>query len=154
MVCCTFPEHPRRSHHLSSLKFLRNLRKIHGRPLENEHYALVLYNNRRVQELWKIEGHLEFEHGGMYIHLNNRLCNRYLKQFIANVVHDRSLNSLQSSEEEVLCDPSKLSLQLKVNFPNFIISNNKEDDNYSARSFHTIQSNFFGQSFKPRIMLL
>lgn len=82
--------------------------------MENEHYALVLYNNRKLQELWTIEEPVEFVHGGMYIHLNNRLCNRYLKQFIANVIHDRSLNSLQSSEEEILCDPSKLNLQVKV----------------------------------------
>lgn len=109
-----------RSHHLSSLQFLRNLHKIHGHPLENERYALVLYNNRRIRELWAIETPLELSEGGMYIHLNNRLCNRYLKPFLANVIHDRSLDSLQSSEEEILCDPAKLNLQIKVNVSEMI----------------------------------
>lgn len=74
----------------------------------------MLYNNRRIRELWTGERQLELIKGGMYIHLNNRLCSRYLKTFVANVAHDRSLDSLQGNEEELLCDPSKLNLQVKV----------------------------------------
>ncbi|XP_001356288.4 insulin receptor isoform X1 [Drosophila pseudoobscura] len=99
-----------RSSQLRSLKFLSNLERIHGDPLENRHYALILYDNKQLGELWKPESKLEFVEGGMFMHRNNKLCNKHMKEFQGVVTHDRSLDSLQTSDQEVLCSPSKLLL--------------------------------------------
>ncbi|XP_034668703.1 insulin receptor-related protein isoform X1 [Drosophila subobscura] len=102
-----------RSSQLRSLKFLSNLERIHGDPLENRQYALILYDNKQLSELWKPESKLKFMEGGMFMHRNNKLCNTHMKEFQGVVVHDRSLDSLQTSDQEVLCSPSKLLLTVQ-----------------------------------------
>ncbi|KAH8377832.1 hypothetical protein KR093_007260, partial [Drosophila rubida] len=95
---------------LSSLKFLRNLRRIHGDPLENRHYAFIAYNNKELTELWHPRVQLELVNGGMYMHRNNKLCNKHMRDFQNNVVHDKVFDSLQTNDQEVLCGPSKMQL--------------------------------------------
>ncbi|EDW03158.1 insulin receptor-related protein [Drosophila grimshawi] len=110
-----------RSSQLSSLKFLSNLRIIHGDPLENRHYAFILYDNKQLSDLWEPRVNLEFVNGGMFMHRNNKLCNKHIKLFQAQVQHDKVMDSLQTSDQEVLCSPSKLQLSVQ------------------ARSHHTLQ---------------
>ncbi|XP_013109368.2 insulin-like peptide receptor [Stomoxys calcitrans] len=101
--------------YLTSLSFFRNLQKIHGTPLENQHYSLVLYNNQNLTELWPLkDGALELVHGGIYIHANDRLCNSVIQKFRNAIRHDNSLDSLQTSDQEVLCSPAKLNLDIEV----------------------------------------
>ncbi|XP_034473481.1 insulin receptor-like [Drosophila innubila] len=103
-----------RSSQLISLRFLRNLRRIHGNPLENRHYAFVLYDNKQLTELWEPTKQLEFETGGMFMHRNNKLCNKHMRDFQDRVRHDKVLDSLQTSDQEVLCGPAKLQLRVQA----------------------------------------
>ncbi|EDW12286.1 insulin receptor-related protein [Drosophila mojavensis] len=99
-----------RASQLSSLKFLSNLRRIHGDPLENRHFAFVLYDNKQLTELWEPTKQLEFVTGGMYMDRNNKLCNRHIREFQDRVIHDKVMDKLQTSDQEVLCGPAKLQL--------------------------------------------
>ncbi|XP_030376983.1 insulin receptor isoform X2 [Scaptodrosophila lebanonensis] len=103
-----------RSSQLTSLQFLKNIQRIHGDPLENKYYALVLYDNKEIRELWTPDAELEFLNGGMYMHRNNKLCNRHMREFQAQVIHDKTLDSLQTNDQEVLCGPAKLLLNVHV----------------------------------------
>ncbi|KAH8273982.1 hypothetical protein KR044_007207, partial [Drosophila immigrans] len=95
---------------LTSLKFLRNLRVIHGDPLESRHYAFIVYDNKELTELWEPMKKLELVNGGMLMHRNNKLCNKHMQDFQNRVKRDKVLDSLQTSDQEVLCGPSKLQL--------------------------------------------
>lgn len=99
---------------MSSLKFLSNLRRIHGDPLENRHYALILYDNKQLKDLWEPTVQLELVTGGMFMHRNNKLCNQHIREFQYLVLHDKVMDSLQTSDQEVLCGPAKLQLSVKV----------------------------------------
>ncbi|XP_030561888.1 insulin-like peptide receptor [Drosophila novamexicana] len=103
-----------RSSQLSSLKFLSNLQRIHGDPLENRHYAFILYDNKHLTDLWEPAVQLEFVNGGMFMHRNNKLCNKHMKDFQASVIHDKVLDSLQTSDQEVLCGPAKMHLSVQA----------------------------------------
>lgn len=96
------------------MKFLSNLRRIHGDPLENRHYALILYDNKQLNDLWEPTVQLELVNGGMFMHRNNKLCNQHIREFQNRVVHDKVMDSLQTSDQEVLCGPAKLQLSVKV----------------------------------------
>ncbi|KAI8042118.1 insulin-like peptide receptor [Drosophila gunungcola] len=99
-----------RSSQLRSLNFLSNLERVYGDPLENRHHSFILYDNKQLAELWKPSPQLEFMEGGMFMHRNNKLCNRRMREFQNSVIHDRDLDSLQTNDQEVLCSPSKLQL--------------------------------------------
>uniref|UniRef100_T1PIF3 receptor protein-tyrosine kinase n=1 Tax=Musca domestica TaxID=7370 RepID=T1PIF3_MUSDO len=103
-----------KSPYLTSLKFFRNLRKIHGKPLELHHYSLILYDNQNLRELWPVREGLELVNGGISIQANDRLCNRVIRNFKNTVKHDHSLDSIQTSDQEVLCAPAKLNLFVEV----------------------------------------
>lgn len=103
-----------RSPYLNSLQFFQNLEKIQGFVLENKLYALIVYNNKNLSDLWQPQLGFEIVNGGMYIHANDKLCNRRITQFRDKIKHDRSLDSVQTSDQEVLCSPAKLNLCVKV----------------------------------------
>ncbi|KAH8405085.1 hypothetical protein KR222_000286, partial [Zaprionus bogoriensis] len=103
-----------RSMQLSSLRFLRNLQVIHGNPMESNHYALILYDNMQLEDLWTPAVQLELVSGGIYMQRNNKLCNQHMRDFQQRVVHDKTLDSLQTSDQEVFCGPAKLQLSVQV----------------------------------------
>lgn len=57
---------------------------------------------------------LELVTGGMFMHRNNKLCNQHIREFQYLVLHDKVMDSLQTSDQEVLCGPAKLQLSVKV----------------------------------------
>lgn len=99
---------------MTSLSFFKNLQKIHGTPLENQHYSLIVHNNRNLRDLWPVKSGFELVKGGIYMHANDRLCNRFIRTFKNAVKHDYSLDSVQTSDQEVLCSPAKLNLNVEV----------------------------------------
>uniref|UniRef100_A0A1A9W0N7 receptor protein-tyrosine kinase n=1 Tax=Glossina brevipalpis TaxID=37001 RepID=A0A1A9W0N7_9MUSC len=100
--------------YLSSLTFLKGLRKIHGENTKDHHFSLTLYDNKNLRELWSPSEDLELINGGMYVQANYKLCNRFLKQFVEDVTHDKTMDSLQTSDQEVLCAPAKLNAKIEV----------------------------------------
>ncbi|KAI9578818.1 insulin-like peptide receptor [Glossina fuscipes] len=100
--------------YLSSLMFLKGLRKIHGKNSKDHHFSLTLYDNKNLRELWSPTEDFELIHGGMYVHANYKLCNRFLRKFVGDVIHDKSKDSLQTNDQEVLCAPAKLNVKIEV----------------------------------------
>lgn len=63
-----------RSHPILSLSFLKNLKKIHGKKLESNRNALVVWENQNLQELWDENQKVQIERGKLFFHFNPKLC--------------------------------------------------------------------------------
>ncbi|XP_055838335.1 insulin-like peptide receptor isoform X2 [Episyrphus balteatus] len=100
---------------LRSLNFLQNLEKIGGKPLENDTFALVLYNNQNLQELWnpQPEKIVEFVNGGIYSYANNKLCNKIVQDFDGKIIHNKERDLIQINDQDVLCEPVRLYVNEK-----------------------------------------
>jgi len=48
------------------------------------------------------------------MHRNNKLCNKYMSDFQDRVIHNKVFDSMQTSDQEVLCGPAKLQLRVQV----------------------------------------
>ncbi|XP_068140389.1 insulin receptor-related protein [Drosophila tropicalis] len=103
-----------RSSQLSNLKFLNNLEVIQGNPLEHSHYSLIVYDNKQLSQLWHPVRQLQLKEGGMFIHRNNKLCNKAVLDFQVTAKHDKALDSTQTNDQEVLCSPAKLQLSVQI----------------------------------------
>lgn len=107
-----------RSPFLTSLKFLKNLQKIEGSILKHDIYSLKIYSNENLREFWKPQG-LKLDNGGISIVSNKKICNRLIKEFVKSVEHDATHDQIYKNDQEVLCDPAILDLNVKVRY--FII---------------------------------
>uniref|UniRef100_W8APQ1 receptor protein-tyrosine kinase n=1 Tax=Ceratitis capitata TaxID=7213 RepID=W8APQ1_CERCA len=101
---------------LTSLKFLSGLQKIANNPelLDAGVYGLVIYNNDNLKDLWQPQENFEIVHGSMFVHTNKKLCNRKLREFQRKAKHDKSKDTIQVNDQEVLCEPAKLTLNIEV----------------------------------------
>lgn len=69
-----------RSSALTDLTFLKNLRVIQGKKLENNLYALVIYENNNLHKLWDLSNFsLSIENGTISSHYNQLLCLNEIK---------------------------------------------------------------------------
>nr|QIS94309.1 insulin receptor 1a [Pyrrhocoris apterus] len=67
-----------RSFPIVSLNFLKNLRIIHGKSLDNSKYALVVLDNENLVELWdwstREKKPFRIGNGKLFFHFNPKLC--------------------------------------------------------------------------------
>lgn len=77
-------------------------------------YGLVIYNNDNLKDLWQPQENFEIVHGSMFVHTNKKLCNRKLREFQRKAKHDKSKDTIQVNDQEVLCEPAKLTLNIEV----------------------------------------
>ncbi|XP_018329960.1 insulin-like peptide receptor isoform X2 [Agrilus planipennis] len=64
-----------RSYHITSLMFLKSLKVIHGRVVDNRRHSLVIYENQNLRELWNWNKFsLAIKNGTISFHYNPQLC--------------------------------------------------------------------------------
>nr|XP_053635387.1 insulin receptor-like [Cherax quadricarinatus] len=68
---------------LTSLKFLRNLKTIHGQTLAHGKYSLVIVDNPRLESVWNTTN-LTIIRGLVLVQFNPRLCLHHLHTLINN----------------------------------------------------------------------
>lgn len=72
-----------RSFSLQSLSFLKNLRIITGKVLENKNYSLVLLENENLYKLWDVDDkkfNLTILNGTLSFHNNPQLCPKEIER--------------------------------------------------------------------------
>lgn len=71
-----------KSSSITSLNFLKNLKIIHGKRLENE-YALILFDNQNLKKLidFSTRDNLQIANGSMSVHYNSKLCMTEIDSF-------------------------------------------------------------------------
>lgn len=65
-----------RSHAITSLSFLRNLRVVYGYPHEKTNFTFQIVSNDNLQELWDFreKKSLHLLNGNLLVHYNSKLC--------------------------------------------------------------------------------
>ena len=63
-----------RSTQITTLSFLKKLQVIRGNQLESKKYALVVWDNQKLQKLFRDDQQVEIEKGNLFFHFNPRLC--------------------------------------------------------------------------------
>lgn len=63
-----------RSFPIVSLSFLKKLKYIRGKRLESNKYALVIWDNQNLQELWDENQEVQIDNGQLFFHFNPKLC--------------------------------------------------------------------------------
>lgn len=109
-----------RSSSITSLKFLKSLQVIHGYVLENEQFALVVYENTNLQQLFEFDGErseLKIERGGMMFHYNQKLCSNEIRKLQLNTDYNKSLDyiSKESNGYKHSCDMETIRIDYTVN---------------------------------------
>nr|CAI5859006.1 unnamed protein product [Callosobruchus analis] len=106
-----------RSFSLVSLNFLKNLKKIKGRFLDNQKYVFIILDNQNLQELWDWSNNrtLTIENGKLFFHFNPKLCFNKILQ-LKKVAHLNDFTDLEvapnSNGDKIACDVKPLHVNI------------------------------------------
>ncbi|XP_059615920.1 insulin-like receptor isoform X2 [Phlebotomus argentipes] len=108
-----------RSAPISSLKFLKNLHTIHGEVLENNQFALIIYENSNLQKLFDFSynrDEMKILNGGMLIHFNQKLCNSEIQRLQNHTTYNKTLDyiSADSNGYKHACDMDTIKTDYDV----------------------------------------
>ncbi|KAG5669147.1 hypothetical protein PVAND_017042 [Polypedilum vanderplanki] len=115
-----------RTSSLLSLSFLKNLRKIHGNSLDAGRYAMIVWENPNLQELWNASHKIEIVRGKFFFHFNPKLCFYKIEQFTKNsaikgfnttdMLENFEMTKL-SNGDKTPCDLTLLSVTVEQIYP-------------------------------------
>lgn len=100
-VARTFP--------LYSLSFLKKLQIIHGKRLESNKFAMVIWDNQNLQELWHPEQEVQIPVGQFFFHYNPKLCFSIIERIAKNNSLIENYNATRlSNGDKTQCNVQKL----------------------------------------------
>nr|CAD7440819.1 unnamed protein product [Timema bartmani] len=109
-----------RSFPLISLSFLKNLRVVHGRELDQSKYAFVVYENQNLVELWNWTTKprdFQIKNGSLFFHNNHKLCLSHIEELrtIAKLPKFTNLEVAQESNgDKEACDIFTIKARVKI----------------------------------------
>ncbi|KAL3867340.1 hypothetical protein ACJMK2_044550 [Sinanodonta woodiana] len=116
-----------RSHALLSLHFLKNLREIQGKEQYTGRYALVVFENSNLQELFteEVTKNLIFLNGSVWFHYNSKLCLKIIKMLLEplnllNKTTDMDV-SPSTNGDRMTCQMQVLNLTVLTPLPQIAI---------------------------------
>lgn len=86
-----------RSTSITTLSFLRGLKVIHGRKLDSDKFAFILFDNQNLKKLLDFSNRdpLIISNGALSVHYNYKLCQSEIESFRQNTnVQDHPQNNL------------------------------------------------------------
>lgn len=109
-----------RSFPLISLKFLKNLKVIHGKRLESKKYSVVIWDNENLENLFLEDQKLEVNSGKLFVHFNPKLCFDKIEKLSksAFLTTEDLENSQFSNGDKAFCNITKLEVELVEVLPN------------------------------------
>lgn len=107
-----------RSPVITSLSFLRNLRKIQGNTSETSKYTFIILSNENLQELWNFNEKkiLHLSRGNLLVHFNSKLCPNQIHE-LQQVLKTNTSEDFISSESngyEQTCSARAIETWFKV----------------------------------------
>lgn len=129
-----------RSFPLISLNFLKKLRIIHGKILENSKYSFIVLDNQNLQELWDWttrEEKFAIRNGSLFFHFNPKLCYNRIEKLrqVANLSAFDDLEVARNSNgDKVACNVTELNVEITKVFSVGVIIGWKPFDHYDPRS--------------------
>lgn len=103
-----------RSHPILSLSFLKNLKAIHGKKLENSKNALVVWENQNLQALWNEGQKVAIGGGGkLFFHFNPKLCFYKIEDYAKDIApHVRTNETIVNFETAKLSNGDKTACKV------------------------------------------
>nr|CAD7572194.1 unnamed protein product [Timema californicum] len=116
-----------RSFPLISLSFLKNLRVVHGRELDQSKYAFVVYENQNLVELWNWTTKprdFQIKNGSLFFHNNHKLCLSHIEELrtIAKLPKFTNLEVAQESNgDKEACDIFTIKARVKIQHSTIVV---------------------------------
>jgi insulin receptor len=130
-----------RSFPLINLKFLRNLKAIHGEFESNKPpFSFIVLENQNLQELWDFGNGREFKihKGRVYFHFNPKLCLKHINE-MARIAGLGNLTNFEAAKEsnggKFACNPINVTLNVTNRTHNSLVLK-IETPHQSSHSFH------------------
>jgi insulin receptor len=103
-----------RSFPIISLKFLKNLKVIHGTQLESNKYSIVIWDNQNIEKLFDENQKLEVKSGKLFVHFNPKLCFDKVDQLSKSTLQAiQNLENAQlSNGDKAHCNISKIEVEM------------------------------------------
>ncbi|XP_076053631.1 insulin receptor-like [Oratosquilla oratoria] len=101
---------------VTSLKFLKSLRKIGGDEHEYGNYSLVVVDNPNLETLWTEKKRLQIVLGKLFFHFNPRLCLHHIRKLIkaANMTNLSETDVASASNgDKVTCTVNHLNVSVQ-----------------------------------------
>lgn len=113
-----------RSYPIVSLSFLKKLKKIHGKKLDNGQHSIVIWDNPNLQALFKKDQNIEISHGKVLFYMNPKLC----YDLIVDLVGDsRKIENIEATKrsngDKVPCNVTELNVTVKIKSSSLAILN-------------------------------
>ncbi|CAF0885729.1 unnamed protein product [Brachionus calyciflorus] len=113
-----------RNSYLTSLKFLKRLRKIHGKSLFENKYSIFVHTNPKLRDLWpEIENKkFQISYGSVKFFENPDLCFQIIENFLLNSnlsnIHESDVSFNFNGYRRLTCSNRTIELkfELKRNF--------------------------------------
>ncbi|RZC33456.1 insulin-like receptor, partial [Asbolus verrucosus] len=111
-----------RSSAVRSLEFLQNLTLIKGETLENQKYALFVFENQNLQRLWNFTDNfnLTIQRGTIAFHDNPQLCLSEIEK-LANLTGIGNKSDIEmfkySNGDKSACNPKDMNITITENNP-------------------------------------
>lgn len=126
-VARTFP--------LYSLSFLKNLQIIQGRRLESNKFAMVIWDNQNLQELFSPTQEVKIPVGQFFFHYNPKLCFSIIENIAKNNSLIENYNATRlSNGDKTQCNIQKLYVEKKSLHSTAVLLTWKSLDLHDARS--------------------
>uniref|UniRef100_A0A1Y1KTZ9 Tyrosine-protein kinase receptor n=3 Tax=Photinus pyralis TaxID=7054 RepID=A0A1Y1KTZ9_PHOPY len=104
-----------RSYPLTSLNFLKKLRVIHGKELDNARHSLIVFENQHLHELWDWDNFtLTIKQGTISFHYNPMLCLKEIERLrVVTGIEFSSIDvSTFSNGDKTACNYLNLNLSV------------------------------------------
>lgn len=128
-----------RSFPIVSLHFFKSLKVIRGKRLESNKYALVIWDNQNLQELWDEDQEIEIKSGKLFIHYNPKLCFYKIERIAKSSMQIENYEFAQKSNgDKTPCNVTKLEVLVERIFSHAALLNWKPlklDDERSLLSY-------------------
>lgn len=126
-VARTFP--------LFSLSFLKKLQKIQGRRLESNKFAIVIWDNQNLQELWHPDQQVEIPLGQFFFHYNPKLCFSIIERIAKNNSLIENYNATKlSNGDKTQCNVQTLHVDVSSLHPSAVLLTWKSLNLHDERS--------------------
>lgn len=108
-----------RSFPIVSLSFLKKLKVIRGKRLESNKYALVIWDNQNLQELWDESQKIRVENGRLFFHFNPKLCFFKIERLTTDpTLIENYETAKMSNGDKTPCNVTSLDVRVADIFPN------------------------------------
>lgn len=99
---------------ITSLSFLKNLQVIRGNQLASDKYAIEVYDNENIQQLFPDDQEVKIEKGKLFFHFNPKLCFEKIEKLATgNIMIELYDTAKLTNGDRATCNFTSLDVDMK-----------------------------------------